>query len=46
MSNHKLNIVFYVNGMPFNHNTLNDKSLGGSETMGLLMSQELIYMII
>ena len=41
MSNHKLNIVFYVNGMPFNHNTLNDKSLGGSETMGLLMSQEM-----
>jgi glycosyltransferase involved in cell wall biosynthesis/2-polyprenyl-3-methyl-5-hydroxy-6-metoxy-1,4-benzoquinol methylase len=41
MSNYKLDIVFYVNGMPFNGDALKTQSLGGSETMGLHMAREL-----
>jgi len=41
MSNHKLNIVFYVSGMPFNGDSLKQQSLGGSETAGLCMAREL-----
>lgn len=36
---HKLNIVFYVNGMSFHGNSLNEHSLGGSETAGLCMAR-------
>lgn len=40
MSNEcKLNIIFYINGLPFKYNTLEKQSLGGSETMGLQMSR-------
>lgn len=38
---HKLNIVFYVNGMPFDGNSLKTQSLGGSETAGLCMAREM-----
>ena len=41
MSNHKLSIVFYINGMKFDGNTLKEHSLGGSETAGLCMAREL-----
>lgn len=37
----KLNIVFYINGLPFKYDTLEKRSLGGSETMGLQMSRAL-----
>jgi len=37
----KLNIVFYVNGMTFDGNSLKTHSLGGSETAGLCMAREL-----
>lgn len=38
---YRLSIAFYVNGMPFNGNTLEKQSLGGSETAGLYMAREL-----
>ena len=41
MSNHKLTIVFYVNGMAFNGDSLKEHSLGGSETAGLCMAREM-----
>ena len=41
MSNHKLSIVFYVNGMAFNGDSLKTHSLGGSETASLCMAREL-----
>ena len=42
MSNHRrLNIVFYVSGMPFHGDSLKQKSLGGSETAALCMAREL-----
>lgn len=40
MSN-RLSIVFYVNGMPFQGDTLEKASLGGSETAGLYMAREM-----
>lgn len=38
---HKLDIVFYVQGMTFNGDSLSKHSLGGSETMGLIMAREM-----
>lgn len=38
---HKLSIVFYVNGMKFQGDTLEKASLGGSETAGLYMAREM-----
>lgn len=37
----KLNIFMVVPGMPFDGNTLKERSLGGSETAGLCMAREL-----
>lgn len=38
---HKLDIIFYVQGMTFNGDSLSKHSLGGSETMGLIMAREM-----
>jgi glycosyltransferase involved in cell wall biosynthesis/2-polyprenyl-3-methyl-5-hydroxy-6-metoxy-1,4-benzoquinol methylase len=38
---YRLNIVFYVNGMQFDGDSLNRHSLGGSETAGLCMAREM-----
>lgn len=38
---HKLSIGFITPGMPFDGNSLERHSLGGSETMGLLMAREM-----
>lgn len=37
----KLDIAIYLPGLPVNHKTLAEKSLGGSETAGLCMAREL-----
>lgn len=41
MKNHKLEISLIVMGMEMNHDTLATKSLGGSETAGICMAEEL-----
>lgn len=39
--NFKLDIVFFAEGLPFNGNTLKERSLGGSETQNILLAREL-----
>lgn len=41
MNKHKLNIVFYVPGMPFDGDSLKKDALGGSETAGLCVAREM-----
>jgi len=41
MKKHKLDINLIVHGMEMNHDTLDTKSLGGSETAGMCMANEL-----
>lgn len=41
MKKHRLEISLLVMGMEMNHDTLETKSLGGSETAGICMAQEL-----
>ena len=40
----KLSMVFLVPGLPFDGNTMETKSLGGSETAGLCMAREMAKM--
>lgn len=41
MKHYKYSIAFYINGMPFDGSTLDNKDLGGSETIGLQMARTL-----